>query len=81
MNAEEEANQQRLHEAIETALHDAEELDEGEVLTGWIVIHETATLSSGKSASGHFYGPREMTTWRALGLIEWARRHTLAPDE
>jgi hypothetical protein len=78
---DEEQNQQQLHEAIESALSEAGELDEGEVLTGWIVIHETATLSSGKAGCGHFYGPREMTTWRALGLVDWVRNFCLSPGD
>lgn len=73
----EEDEQRRLHEAIENALSSMGDLD-GLVLTGWVVVFETA----GEDAhAGHFYGPREMTTWRALGLLEWARRFNLLPDE
>jgi hypothetical protein len=82
MDDAERAVQQRLHEAIEQTLRDSDELDDGEVLTGWIVIHETAALTSDATAgAGHFYGPAEMTTWRALGLVEWARRFGLKPDD
>lgn len=81
MTEHDEEVQQRLHEAIEQALADSDHLDEGEVLTGWIVIHETATLSSGKAGCGHFYGPREMSTWRALGLVEWVKQFCLEPGE
>jgi hypothetical protein len=74
---EESARQQRLHDAIEEAL--ADDLD-GLVLTGWIVCFETAALGEDVTAhAGTFYGPREMTTWRALGLVEWARRFSLEP--
>jgi hypothetical protein len=80
MDDDERQRQQALHEAIEVAV--ADELDEGELLAGWLVVYETAALDEKeKSSCGHFYGPREMTTWRALGLIEWARHRTLLdPD-
>lgn len=76
MGLTEQTRQQALHEAIEASL----DSDAG-LLIGWIVIFETAPLSPEDRAScGHFYGPHEMTTWRALGLVEWARRATLEPD-
>lgn len=79
---DEREQQQRLHEAIEAFLADRGELDDGELLIGWIVIHETAILGEhGHAACGHVYGPRELTTWRALGLVEWVRRFCLQPSE
>jgi hypothetical protein len=72
---DEKKKQQELHEAIERTL----ENDDG-ILVGWIVVFETAAPNSAKTTAGHFYGPREMTTWRALGLIEWVRRFGLVPD-
>ncbi|HEY7621711.1 MAG TPA: hypothetical protein VH834_18165 [Solirubrobacteraceae bacterium] len=81
MNEAEAERQQRLHEAIEEALHGEGVLD-GLVLTGWVVCYETAALGEEATAhAGTFYGPREMTTWRALGLVEWARRWSLEPGE
>lgn len=75
MSGEGVDRQQALHEAVETAAA----LDDGAVLVGWIVLWETATVD-GRGECGHMYGPREMSTWRALGLVEWARRFTLHPD-
>jgi hypothetical protein len=59
--------QESLHDKLVEAL----ELDEGEVLTGWIVAYETRT--GDEEFAGHFYGPDSMTSWHALGLLEWAR--------
>lgn len=74
--------QQRLHEAIEACLADGDDLDDGELLVGWVLIYETTVLGDDERGScGHFYGPREMTTWRALGLVEWARRFSLVPHD
>lgn len=86
MNEDEEiAEQQALHEAIEKALEADGTLDVGDVLAGWIIVYETATLAgANRSSAGHFYGPREMTTWRAMGLVEWARltlREATVDDE
>jgi hypothetical protein len=68
--------QERVHRAIEDAL----ELDDGHVLTGWVLIYETAS-SDGNALAGHLYGPEGMSTWRALGLTEWVSRYTLHPDD
>jgi hypothetical protein len=65
--------QERLHQAL------VEVLDLDGVLTGWILV--TEELDGDTASAGHFYGPDGMTTWRALGLIEWARANTLKPDE
>lgn len=76
-NEEEKTAQKKLHEAIEEYLHSDSDF-EGMILTGWVIAYEYADLSGNKSSCGHFYGPLEMTTWKALGLIEWVRRFTLA---
>jgi len=77
MDEKEAYLQQQLHEAIETALSDDLE---NLVLTGWVVCFETTSLTDeARAHAGTFYGPREMTTWRALGLVEWARRFSLEP--
>lgn len=77
MNDDERDAQQSLHEAIAQAV--AGHHDDDDLLVGWIVVYETTALSGGAASAGHFYGPHEMTTWRALGLIEWARRWSLEP--
>lgn len=69
------ADQEHIHEALTEALP----LEDGQLLTGWVVIWE-ATTGDDREA-GHFYGPEGMTSWRALGLTEWAGRHTLVPGE
>jgi hypothetical protein len=74
------AVQQRLHEAIEAALAATGDLEDGSVLASWIVVWESATLGERQAVAGHLYGPSGMTTWRALGLVEWARRFGLMPD-
>jgi hypothetical protein len=74
-DVDEAQKQRRIHDAIEAAIGD------DELLVGWIVIYETAPLKADDAAAcGHFYGPKEMTTWRALGLVEWAKANTLALD-
>ena len=69
-----ERHQEVIHEALAEL-----ELEPGELLTGWVVLYETRDTDGGASA-GHFYGPEGMTPWRALGLVEWAARHTIRPD-
>jgi hypothetical protein len=76
VNDDDAREQEAIHEALQAHL----DLDEGEVLTGWIVVYEHQTVGD-KASAGHAYGPAGMTTWRALGLCEWAARFTLAPDE
>lgn len=71
----EQNEQQEIQEALQRLIPDLEG-----PLTGWIIIYEELH-SDGKSAAGHVYGPAGMTTWRALGLVEWARRFSLSPDE
>lgn len=72
MNSAEQRDQEKIH----TALTELLPLDEGEMLAGWIVVYETATVDDQANA-GHVYGPAAMTTWRAMGLVEWARSRTL----
>ena len=67
--------QESIHEALALRLP-----DEGEVLTGWIVVYEVQAVDEDPSA-GHVYGPEGMTTWRAMGLLEWAKQRTLGPDD
>lgn len=76
MTEEDRKQQQAIHDALIAALP----LDDGHVLTGWVVLWETTTFESDSGESGSYYGPRGMTTWRSLGLIEWARRFCLKPD-
>lgn len=66
-------DQEFIHQAITDILGD------GEILTGWIVSYE-GIEANGDPFAGHIYGPEAMTTWRALGLLEWARGHTLTPE-
>ena len=81
MGEREEVQQQRIHETLETVLYEMGDLPEGHILAGWVVCFETAAMASEtKGCAGSFYGPREMTTWRALGLTEWVSRFTLNPD-
>jgi hypothetical protein len=82
VSEQEDGKLQTIHGAIEAALVEDEVLVEGSMLTGWLVIYETIQLTGDKRASaGHLYGPRPYTTWQALGLVEWARRFGLTPDE
>ncbi len=74
---DEAKQQERLHEAIAECL--ADDID-GNLLTGWIIIYETEAMGRDSATCGHLYGPAGMKTWRALGLIEWARRFCLGPD-
>lgn len=72
--------QKKIHEALEEHLSNDPEF-EGKVLTGWIMCYEYSDLTQTKSLCGHVYGPREMTTWKALGILEWVRRFSLGPDD
>lgn len=81
MDDQEIEDQQKIHEAIEEFLREKGDLKEDQLLSGWVVCFETTSLGSSSAFSGHFYGPQEMTTWRALGLLEWSRRFSLHPDD
>ena len=79
MNDDKRKQQEALHLAIEECLGDD---IEGRLLTGWIVIFETTSMSDqDDNTCGHLYGPTGMRTWRALGLVEWVRRFCLRPDD
>ena len=71
--SEEDREQEQVHAALVEALT---VVPENAVVTGWIVVFEYAT-SDGKLCCGHAYGPTGMTTWRSLGLLEWAGRVTI----
>lgn len=62
--------QEKIHKALESVLP-----LEGP-LVSWIVVFEEVT-DEGKAQAGHCYGPDGLTTWRALGLLEWVRTRTL----
>ena len=80
MDEKEMKQQQKLHEAIEETLREDGDLKEGHVLSGWVICYESISLDPEEPGfAGSFYGPREMTTWRALGLVEWVRRFSLRP--
>lgn len=76
MSPEEREQQETIHQALDGCLP----LDDGEVLAGWVIVYETVNASE-PGYGGHVYGPSSMTTWRALGLVEWARRFCLRPDD
>ena len=73
----EERHQENIHRALDETLP---ELEDDEVLTGWLVVYESQT-ADGTAVAGHVYGPTGMTTWRALGLAQWAALYTLHPDQ
>lgn len=78
----EQEHQERLHKVIEEILLESGDIKEGQILTGWVVCYEAMHISEASGGfAGSFYGPREMSTWRALGLIEWVRRFSLRPDD
>jgi hypothetical protein len=68
--------ERREQEEIHTAIQESLKLPEGEILTGWIICYETVGLDNERTA-GHVYGPAGMTTWAAMGLIEWAKSRSL----
>lgn len=79
---EELEQQQKLHSVIEETLQELGDLKEGQLLTGWVICFEAIDMSDEtENFAGSFYGPREMSTWRALGLLEWVRRFSLRPGD
>jgi hypothetical protein len=76
---EDDVLQQAIHDEL-SALFAEDDDGERQVLTGWVVAYESQR-SDGTATAGHAYGPAGMTTWRALGLMEWARQNTLRPDD
>ena len=80
MDSEELEQQQKLHDVIEETLREDGVMDSGRILSGWVICYETISLNpEDGSSAGHFYGPREMTSWKALGLVEWVRRFSIGP--
>lgn len=79
MNPEQKAKQDRFHQALTQVMNEEDMVDDGELLTGWVIVYETTDLGD-NAHCGHFYGPAGMTTWKAMGLLEWSRRYTLVPD-
>jgi len=73
---EEQTQQEAIHTELAELIPD---LGEGDVLTGWIVVYEYQSADD-RPTCGHIYGPSGMTTWRAMGLCEWARTVTLRPE-
>jgi hypothetical protein len=69
----------RFHDGLERLLAAEDKLD-NELLTGWIVVYETAA-SDDNAGVGYVFGPDEMTDWRALGLVDWARVGLLPEPE
>ena len=67
--------QERLQQAIQAETPE----DEGTVV-GWVVVYETVAAADDEATAGHFYGPAGMTSWRALGLLQWAMQHTIGPE-
>lgn len=79
MNPKEQHRQEQFHQALTRVMNEEGMIDEGELLTGWVIVYETNDLGD-NAHCGHFYGPVGTTTWKAMGLLEWARRYTLIPD-
>jgi hypothetical protein len=79
MDEDEIQVQRELHDAIEEHMRAQGSVPEGHILSGWVICFETASMDGDNAVSGHLYGPHEMTTWRALGLVEWIRRFSLQP--
>jgi hypothetical protein len=71
-HGEDERAQDEFSRTLENALHQLELITDDEIVAGWVVCFETVR-SEGPMSSGHVYGPPGMTSWRALGLMEWAR--------
>ncbi len=69
-----EETQEAVHDALQEALG-----DDG-VITGWVVAFETLHPDDERTG-GHLYGPGTQTAWGALGLLEWARQHTIGNDD
>lgn len=72
-----EGKQRHLHDVLVAAMREIGYLDDGEILSGWHLAFEKVHAGERPSA-GSFYGPESMTTWRAIGLVEWANRFCLS---
>ena len=70
--SDESKEQERIHTVLEENI----DLEPGQILTGWVVLYEAMGLDNERVA-GHIYRPSSMTTWGALGLIEWARTKSI----
>jgi len=76
----EEEKQAHIHEALVEAMRDVGYLKDDQILTGWCFAFEKAS-ASGDASAGTIYGPASMTTWRAIGLLQWADRFCLGCGE
>lgn len=72
--------QAHVHEALVEAMREVGFLDDDQILTGWHVAWETVRPGASPTA-GSMFGPESMTAWRAIGLIQWADRFCIGPDE
>lgn len=76
--------QREIHEFVSEKIKELEEETETTseaFITGWVLIWEGISPNEEKPFCGHLYGPESLTTWNALGLVEWTRRFTMEPGE
>ena len=64
--------QKRAHDVITDLLRDIELLDEGNVLSGFVICFETVNVGGGSSV-GWVRAPDDMSSWRAAGLLGWIK--------
>ena len=74
---EEREEQEHIHEALAKALP----LEDDAFLTEWVVVFATTPVGGGEEQIASYYGPATQTTWRTVGLLEYAKLHLVVPDE
>lgn len=74
-----EQRQEAIHKALSDVLSETELMPEGAMLTGWHVAFECRGQQ--EPSAGSMYGPATLTTWGALGLLQWGEHCLLNPDE
>lgn len=76
MDESEKKEQEKIHTVLQEIVQESEDFEEGQILTGWIIVYEVMGMDNERFA-GHIFGPSSMTTWSAMGLIEWAKTVSL----
>ncbi len=63
--------QETIHAVLTDALRTTGILPDDALLTGWTIAFEHR--QSDDISAGECHGPATLTSWNAIGLLEWAR--------
>lgn len=73
---DEDRQRHETHDAVTEQLRAHGLVDEDAIVAGWVLAYETVG-ASGTKTSGYIQGPHDMSSWRAVGLLEWVKNFML----